>query len=234
MSVSIQELVAELLSRPRPVLCLDTCDLLDVIRGITPQYLPAPRSFYRIERALSVDSTTLQVVITYLVKHEWEQNAEGVRLQEAGNLRTLASQLESIAEAKSYAGLDPMIVPDLGGQSLIDGLVNLARRVIDRAAILQQDRSSIDRALERVMNQRRPSHKNEIKDSIHLEHYLERARQLRAANYGEPCLFVSSNKADFWAAGGQSRIHPEIEPDFNAAGLTFYPRLEVAVRSLGI
>ena len=181
-----------------------------------------------------MDSSTLQVVITYLVKHEWEQNAEGVRLEEAGKLRTLAGQLESIAEAKSYARLDPMIVPDLGGQNLIDGLVALAGRVIDRAAILQQDRSSIDCALERVMRHQRPSHKNEIKNSIHLEHYLELARQLRAANYGEPCLFVSFNSKDFWAAVNDQRIHPELQQDFADAGLTFCPRLEVAIRSLGI
>ena len=44
------------------------------------------------------------------------------------------------------------------------------------------------RAIDRVKQKRRPSHKKEIKDSIHLEHYLEISRQLHAAGYTQPAL----------------------------------------------
>ena len=234
MSVSIEELVAELLARPRPVLCLDTCDLIDVIRGVLNRDLSHSRSFIRIETALNLNATDIQVVITYLVKHEWEQNAERERNRIQSELRSLAKQFLLIGDARSHCRLSPLIVPDLDGPRIVDGLVDLVQRVIDWAAVLEVDRPSVDLALGRVMAKKRPSHKNQIKDSIHLEHYLTLARQLRSSDFTMPCLFVSGNKADFWAEGGKPRIYPDLEHDLDSAGLTFFARLEEAVRRLGI
>ncbi len=237
MSVSIEELVADLSARPRPVLCLDTCDLLDVIRGLSLRDLSHSRSFIRIENALNLNANSVQIVITYLVKHEWKQNLEGVSSTVTNELRTLSKQLMLIDETRSLSRLPPIIVPELDGSGIVNGLVDLAHRVIDRSAVLEQHRTSIDHALDRVMAKRRPSHKKQIKDSIHLEHYLELARQLRSAGLNHPCLFVSSNKSDFWAGRDKTYlqfIHPDLEPDFDSSGLTFFARLEKAVRSLGI
>ena len=232
--IPIAELVAELLAAPSPVLCLDTCDILDGIRGVRNDTLNRSRSFIRIGKNLTESPSNLRVVITYLVKHEWEQNLESVRIQALGDLQKKTRQVEVINEARVQVGLSTFDMPNFDGPQIIDGLIALARGIIDRATALKQDRECIDRALERVMTHQRPSHKNEIKDSIHLEHYLELSRELKAADYSKPCLFVSGNEADFWAGKGVRRIHPDLESDLEEAGLKFFPRLEDAVRSLGI
>jgi hypothetical protein len=71
--------------------------------------------------------------------------------------------------------------------------------VIRGAMILKEDNTCVMRAVQRVKRRKRPSHKKEIKDSIHLEHYLELSRQLHVVGYTQPTIFVSSNSSDFWA-----------------------------------
>ena len=72
------------------------------------------------------------------------------------------------------------------------------------------------------MDRRRPSHKGQIKDSIHLEHYLEFSRQLRQARFSEPIIFVSGSKADVW--DGPRQLHRNLKDEFDTAGLQCFGR----------
>ena len=100
--------------------------------------------------------------------------------------------------------------------------------------VLDRDDTCVGRAIDRVQNKVRPSHAGMVKDSIHLEHYLELCRQLHAAGFLERRVFVSANKADFWEAKNKSDIHPELKPQLDAVGLEFFGTLEAALGSLGI
>jgi len=73
-----------------------------------------------------------------------------------------------------------------------------------------------------------------VKDSVHLEHYLELCRQLHASGFPGRRVFVSANKADFWEAKNKPDIHPELGPQLTAVGLEFFGTLEAALGSLGI
>src|SRR5262249_31998108 len=87
----------------------------------------------------------------------------------------------------------------------------------------------------RVKLKKRPSHKKEIKDSIHLEHYLELARQLRDSGYAQPTIFVSTNSSDFWQdKNTPSQAHPHLRAELTAANLRFFGRLDFALRLLGL
>jgi hypothetical protein len=101
-------------------------------------------------------------------------------------------------------------------------------------AVLDRDEACVGRALDRVHGKARPSHGGMVKDSIHLEHYLELSRQLHAAGFPGRRVFVSANKADFWEAKNKSDIHPDLEPQLRAVGLEFFGALEAALGSLGI
>ena len=84
------------------------------------------------------------------------------------------------------------------------------------------------------MERRRPSHKNEIKDSIHWEHYLEFSRRLESLpGTLHDRLFVSANKADFWANRETPVLHPDLETEALEASLQFFGRLDHALRFAG-
>jgi len=233
---SIGDAVNGLIESQVPVLCLDTCDFADVVRGIAEGNLFHAQSFLQMRDILDLDTRRFQPLITYLVRHEWDQNRPGIRRVVEQFLVQTANSILKVADARRIGGL-PVSPMDLGlfDASLAQNLVELAEDVMDRAVVLERDDSCVARALERVMSQQRPSHKNQIKDSIHWEHYLELSRRLMAAGHSRDLrVFVSANKADFWANRDTPQIHPDLEAEAQAAGLRFFGRLDEALRELGL
>src|SRR5947209_2948721 len=90
----------------------------------------------------------------------------------------------------------PVLCLDTCG--LTAALAALAGTILGSAAAPDRDEASVCRALDRVHNKVRPSHAGMLKDSIHLEHYLDLSRQLHASGFPRRRVFVSANKADFW------------------------------------
>jgi PIN domain len=240
VGATIEELVRELSIGQVPMICLDTCDFLDVVRGV-PGNLHQVRSFSRMLSALDLDKNRFRLLITYLTKHEWGQNRAEVERSTNKFLVETFDSVRKIADARSLVGLPASIDPGLFDaklvRELVGELVGLAQSVMDFATVLEKDASCVALALERVMTHLRPSHKNEIKDSIHWEHYLELSRQLKAASHTQPRIFVSANKEDFWHKVDKiyhPTINHELKVETDAAGLQFLGKLDDALGVLGI
>lgn len=235
--IAIAEAVAEIVANGRPILCLDTCDFLDVVRRFAdpdPNLFNA-RSFRKALEALAVSPDQFQVVATYLVRHEWDQNIKEACEKANQHLEEMDRRIDRIAEACGLGKVAaPSLSPRLADVRLTTSLVALAEKLMSEALVIEKDAGCIERALGRVMDKRRPSHKKEIKDSIHWEHYLELSRLLGAAGHAQGRIFVSANKADFWANRDVPTIHPDLGPEADAAGLWFFGRLDEALRALGI
>src|SRR5439155_21418200 len=71
---AIAAVVADLLASPRPVLCLDTCDLLDVIQCVPEGKARRLEHVRRLIDTLSDRADAVQLVVSYLVPIEWAQN----------------------------------------------------------------------------------------------------------------------------------------------------------------
>src|SRR5262249_8866204 len=124
--------------------------------------------------------------------------------------------------------------PSYAGGGLPTVLAAQAGTLLGWAVVLDRDETCVGLALDRVHGKVRPSHAGMVKDSIHLEHYLELCRQLHASGFPERRVLLSANKADLWEAKHKADIHPDLEPQLAAVGLEFFGTLEAALGSLGI
>ncbi len=231
----IATVVADLISHPRPVLCLDTCDLLDIIQCVAEG---KPRRLEHVRRlldTLTLDPDRLQIAVSYLVPLEWDQNQANVLADAEHKVRHVDEDVAAIMIVWQHAGAPlPVPSPSYAGRGLPAALASLADAVLSCAVVLGRDASCVSRALDRVHDKARPSHVGMVKDSIHLEHYLELCHQLHALGFPERRVFVSANKADFWEAKNLSDIHPDLEPQLAAVELEFFGTLEAALGSLGL
>jgi hypothetical protein len=232
---SIAALVAELVAAPRPVLCLDTCLFLDIITAVNRRQT----DLIEVNRRLSDIITApdrVQLVVTSLVLREWVQRRDEVRDEAARWLASTDGQILEIHRAWERLGR-PLAAPrpTYHDPGLVDELTALAESLFRGAAVLREDAACITRALQRVKRKKRPSHQRQIKDSIHLEAFLELSRQLRGEGYGQPVVFVSTNSSDFWEdKNTPERVHAELVDDLAAADLIFFGRLAIALRHLGL
>ncbi len=176
-TASIPDAVVDLMQRPRPVLCLDTCDLLDVIRGFTEGGSGHSKAARSLVEELKSDPDRCQVVVTELVIQEWSQNLDGVRSKMSKFFRETDKRIRQIGDAfEDAAVLGGHPVVGYSELPLVEGLVAIAEALMARSVILLQDDICVSRAIARVLAQKRPSHHGMIKDSLHLEHYLEFSR----------------------------------------------------------
>jgi hypothetical protein len=232
---ALTAVVADLLARPRPVLCLDTCDLLDIIQCVAEGKAWRLEHVRRLLNTLNLRPDSVQLVVSYVVPIEWAQNQATVLADVEHKVRRVDEDIADIHLAWQHAGASlPGPSPSYARGGLPAALAALAGTVLGWAVVLERDDSCVGRALDRVHSQARPSHAGMIKDSIHLEHYLELCRQLHSSGFPGRRVFVSANKADFWEAKNRSDIHPDLARQLTAVGLEFFGTLEAALGSLGV
>jgi hypothetical protein len=232
---AIPAVVADLLARPRPVVCLDTCDLLDIMQCVVESKARRLEHIRRLIDTFTLRPDDALLIVSYLVPIEWAQNQAKIVGEVDIKTRAVDRDIAEIHQAWLHAGSPlPGAPPSYSGSGLPAALGNLAGGVLGLATVLDRDELCVGRALERVHQKRRPSHSGMVKDSIHLEHYLEICRQLQASGF--PCrrVFVSANKADFCAAKDKSDVHPDLAPQLAAVGLAYFGNLEAAMGSLRI
>jgi hypothetical protein len=232
---AIAVVVADLLAHHRPVLCLDTCDLLDIIQCVAESKARRLEHIRRLIDTLPLRPDCVKLVVSYLVPIEWRQNQTSVVEEIERKTRRVDEDISEIHLGWQHAGF-PLegALPRYSGSRLPAALTALAEGVLNWATVLDRDSNCIDRAVERVHQKTRPSHAGMLKDSIHLEHYLELCRQLQAAGFTDRRVLVSANKSDFWETKSNSNIHPDLAPQLAAVGLQFFGSLEAALGFLYI
>ena len=230
----IQQVVANLITCPRPVLCLDTCDLLNLIECAAEL---EPLRLHWANAIVAAATTTppaIMPVITFLVANEFRQNVDAIVSRAEEYIVKLDQQLAQLNLAANLAGANFASSPKHHSLGIPAALRNSSESLLQASTLLDQDRDCMARAVERVLTKTRPSHRGQLKDSIHLEHYLEFARQARAAGLADPIAIVSSNSSDFWEAKNKSDVHPELRPELSAVSVDFRGSLEAACGLLGI
>jgi hypothetical protein len=181
---SIADAVAELLAKPRPVLCLDTCELLAAVQCLPQRRVIHVEALSRLLTSLTAKPDRVLVVLTDLVLHEWGQNLADVQEKARRFLAQADQDSGLVHDAWAHLGRPLATAASTHAATpLIAELINLGQGVINVACVLDRDPVCVDRALGRVLSKARPSQDGRIKDSIHLEHYLELSRQLRHAGY---------------------------------------------------
>lgn len=230
--LSIAEVVRAAVARPAPLLCVDTCSVLDVAREPhrphqTGRCIAACRT---ITNASS--SATAYVIVAPTVPTELQRNRQTVFDELAKSIEVIEDGTRRVLDAISDSGLGIS-----GGRVPLTAL-NLPASlgaVIDALGAswiqLVEDPAANDRAFRRAVQLIAPSRKGEVLDAQIVEHYLGLGSALRSAGFTSPIVMVSSNTADY---GRPGNIKPPLDADFSSIGLRFTTDFAWAVRELGL
>ena len=229
---SIAEVVKRIQQSGLPVLFLDSCVLLDVIRApLRPGQLPGCVEVARaLLRPAAAPPMHCTIVAGSFVRREWLAHSD----LQAAQLRDHISEIDDDAARLHHLcalmGVPPSFpAPDYRPLCLADRLLDLSRRLMDTALHLDQDNDCIIRAHHRASNHLAPSIKGgEIKDSTIIEECLEVSRRLHALGYLPRRLFCTSNTNDY-CGRSSAKLHPTLVVDFGAASLEFATNLPWAV-----
>lgn len=234
MSLCSRE-ISRLVGMGLPVLCVDTCTVLDVVRDITRESVtPADVNAGLALLAMAEVGSGLTVLMAEQVSLEISGNAANVEQEAQTALEKFLAQAQRIHDvAEAYGARGPLQVLHL------DGHVRRARPVLNRwlqvAQVVPHNDGVASRALRRVNEPRTPARrgKESMKDCVIVEVYIETASQLRAAGMTAPIVFASSNTREYFAPNTR-HLQEDIAADFAAVSIEYAPNWGAAKHSLGL
>jgi hypothetical protein len=226
---SIAEAEAQVRAADRPVLFLDTCVLIDIIRAT----LRCLGTNY-VQRAIELRGfltgapPSCTLVVASMVQTEWHNNAPNTREDVRSHLIKIQTQAQHFHDACGVLGLGLGYgLPAYPAGNLHDRLFDLSAQILGLAICLDPDGGCATRAIGRVLANLPPSRQGgEMKDCVIVEEYLELTRQLRANGFARKCVFCTSNTNDSGAPD------PRLAADFAAVNLIFTTNLPWAVHEI--
>ena len=222
---TLAQATADLLAAPRPVLFLDTCALLDIVRAPLRDLTLTVRAGDDL-RVLAA-AGTVRLFVQDIVSGEWNDNLPTARRDGEVGIRAFTATWQIAADLGQPAPPLPVLPPG----TLIDDLEQLSRELLTVATVLDRDHAGMSWAIDCVAAKRKPSSaKGPVKDCHILGHAL-RLSTLLGAGYPNSLVLVSSNRSDF-AAPNATVFHPDIAPEAALAGLEYAVSLEAAVAAL--
>lgn len=228
MSLSATE-IAEIVALNAPILCIDTCSLLDVVRDLTRTTLnPSDAKAGIALLAAAEAGTHLVVLMASQVRIELVSNRAEVEQEAEDKLSKLNSQMQRMHEVVTLFGVHGAVqLQHFQGHTLRAGLV--LDRWTQIARTVPVDDGVAVRALSRVNAARAPARKGKesMKDCVIVETYIEASQQLRSAGLTSPIVFASSNTKEYYGSSG-SHLLPDIAADLAAHMVGYAPNFGAA------
>jgi hypothetical protein len=217
-----------------PVLFVDTCMLLDLVRDISRDDVQ-PHNISQAMRLLEMaEKNDLVVVMAAQVQLELADNQQAVLDAARSGLQKFLDRVHRVDDVARAFG----ITGSTATAHLVDHVAR-AEAVLQRwatAATLAPAGADTDgRAMRRVTQARAPARKGKesAKDCLVVESYLEVAEQLRAGGFIGRIVFASSNTQEYVDVNTRA-LHRDLQADFGVHVVDYAPNFPAAKHSLGL
>lgn len=236
MTISIADAVTQIMARATaPVLLVDTCNFLDLFRSdaskprVSQQEIRAAADLLDL---LTATPDAAHLIVPELIPREYTDHADAIQRAFGGWTQLHDTNQDWFFDASACVALTLPAPNPVHPHGLAARLRALADNLLGKANVLERDQACLDRAVVRLINKTRPSHKKEMKDSLNLEQCLELSRRLQNAGFVKSRVWVSSNTNDFAQGSTSTQLHSELQGDFTAAGIKYFTSLRGAFHYL--
>ncbi len=229
--MSIADAATQVSASGMPVLFLDTCSILDVIRA------PARGLVRCVESATELlelaTASRCNFVVGSFVPGEWNDHQQEVLDLVTTHLDKMQAQAAHFHDLCSHLNLPITFAhPEYPSSGLAAQLHALSANLLAASLVLDRANDTMARAYERVaVTRRRPCRKGgELKDCTIFEECLEVCRQARGNGFTRKLVFCTSNTDDYCAPGVTP--HLDVATDCAAVGLIFTTNLPWALSEI--
>jgi hypothetical protein len=229
---SIDDVVAQILKTGAPVLFVDTCILLDIIRSTNRGLRDYAERATELLKLITATQPGCLMVVSSIIPHEWKANAQEVTNEVVRQIAKMDEQSSHFHDACEALGISVGFDrASYAGSGLAGRLHDLSLQLLDNSVCLDADDPSRLRAFGRVVANIPPSRKSgEVKDCAIIEEYLAVCRGLQAAGFAKKRVFCTSNTDDYCDPG--KKLHANLAVEFSNVGLVFSTNLNWAMHEV--
>lgn len=222
-------------SRGQAILCVDTCSILDVLRGLARDDIRDHDRQEALNLVKAAEAGRLVSVLAEQVVREFNDNV--VSVQDEARTQLLKFRRGIERAEKVAAVFDPSrISADLAYLDAHAGhALAVVRRWLNVSFVVTQKSEISRRAGTRVNLARTPGGeaKQSFKDCVVTETYLDLVTDLRGAGITAPVAFLSSNKTDYCGKTG-STVKPDLGAQLSTLSMEFHLNPGSARHQLGL
>jgi len=223
-SLSIEEIVKSIVAENADVLFLDTCAILDIIRALNRKASTDLKFASDIAGIINAKDRKVQVVLASVIKQECQDHFDSA-LAELDSFHTrLSDDVQTFNEACTILGLQVGSIPAVN-EAMKKQITGIANQFLQNSVSIKEDDKFHAAASRRVIKGIPPASKGkqELKDCIIIEEYLEVCKNIRATSCNSALLFLTSNWRDFCIAETKQikQIKQELAREFSQFGLEY-------------
>lgn len=214
-----------------PVLCIDTCSLLDIMRDPTRDTQNPYDHRAAIELVIAAEAGDVIFLMAEQVAHEFGEHDKRIQDETANTLEVLKKHMTRINDISAvYDASKALDFAQLDGH--VDRTRALVGRWIAKVEKITPDPTAHSKAFARVNACKAPAKrgKESSKDCLIYETYLEAATTLRNAGVSNPIVYLSANINDYLTEGGI--LKPDLQVDFANLNLVYARNMREAKHRL--
>ena len=222
MLLNIDDAKNILLENNTPIILIDTCSLMDIIRTCYRDNINISHLVGASEVIERINQNKLSIVLTNIVKDESLEHKISTLTDLLAEQRKVKKSLDKLIQISTKLGISYEFIRNTNPSNI--SLDNIFSSIIDNfinhAIILDDDDDCYTKATKRSISNITPSQKGkgEIKDCVIIEHYLKLVTMLRNSNYTEKIVFITNNSNDF---GGAPNPRQPLNIDFNTLKISY-------------
>lgn len=235
MAVPVAE-IARIVQANAPVLCSDTCSVLDVVRDPfreTSQPHDAVAAMELLQAMVS--GNRLVGLLAEQVQRELATHLPEIEDEARRGLQKLRSHVSRVDGLVS--AFDTPVHTDLTHWNQhVANATSAVRRWIGVSTAAPESTAIPNRAYARVMQVRAPARKGKdsLQDCVVLETYLESIAELRQHGLTSAVVFLSSNTNDYGTPTSRSQLQPSLAAEFSTLGMHYASGHGMAKALLGL
>ena len=227
--LSCNDLANQIKQFKTPVLLLDTCTILDVVRAPIREQIGVHdiEAVHTLLARATGETPKVSLLVTEQVVKEFQHNIDEVERKSCEEIKKAWKRYAGILErmkALSPSDVELAQAVNLSSLGFPQRSRRLAEQVIQASSVLSDQIYELQaKAYRRVVNVRPPAQKSKdsTKDCLIIESYLQLARQLYSDQFPCNMVFTTSNKRDYEKES--KSLHPELRQEFDSVGLRYSP-----------
>lgn len=219
-----------------PIVCVDTCSVLDLQRGLIREDINVPGRTQALKLVEDIAAGRVLSVVTRQIEWEFDKNRPAAIVDATKELQRL---LEMVTKAEAVAAVFEDL-PVRASLAHLAGHASAARALVDRwwasSRWIDESDTLKARAADRVNLALAPAKpgKQSFKDCLIIETYLDLIDTVRKAGSASKVVFLSSNIEDYAIGKNDHSLHPGLVDDFRRLGMTYATNPGQARRDIGL
>lgn len=220
MKASIDEVCSEIIKIDKPLLFIDTCTILDIVRVLYRDEIPNSNTDSALKIIELSQQGELQLIIADKVEEEFSKHIDATINSVEKEISNLNKRVVSIAQFQESISKMQLNISDLNSLKCHNEAGSVAKKLLEECLTIKRNDTYIVNARKRVEAGQAPAKrgKAEQSDCEIIECFFDMCLKLRHKNFMERITFITSNTSDFGSIG---KPHSPLDSEFQEADANF-------------